>query len=147
MSISQFGESLHCLFHAYRRALREGYEAAGIGLSVSQIRVLKSVAARPDASARDIGHRMNQDKGRIARLLKSLEMAALIERWPDPADQRSRRLSLTAAGRTLRERIRTIEAEAGARLAGDLSPERLADFAQTADALIANLEPESDHAR
>lgn len=134
------GETLHRLLHAYKRAMREEYDAADIGLTVSHMRVLKGVAGLPDATAQAIADRMRQDKGRIARLLKDLADHGLIERCPHPQDNRSRQLVLTPAGRAMREHLAQIERRAGARLAADLPAEDLQRFTQLAETMITNLE-------
>ncbi|WP_158583470.1 MarR family winged helix-turn-helix transcriptional regulator [Salinisphaera sp. Q1T1-3] len=138
---SPTGETLHHLMHAYKRALRDGYAEAGIALTVSQIRVLKSIAGLEQATAGAVGTRMRQDKGRITRLLQSLRAEGLVTDAPNPKDSRSRHLRLTAEGRALRQRIAGIEEAAGDRMAAGLSSETLAIFTQAADAMIANLEP------
>jgi DNA-binding MarR family transcriptional regulator len=51
--------------------------------------------------ARDIG----ADKTRIICVLDDLEERGLIHRQPDPADRRARLLSLTPAGRQLRDAV------------------------------------------
>ena len=135
------GETLHRLLHAYKRALRDGYDAAGIELTVAQIRMIKGIARDPNASAQDIARRTRQDKGHIARLIRDLEGLALVTRRPHPQDSRYRQLLLTDAGRALAERIAEVEAEAGAGMAGQLSAHDIERFIDLAEAMITNLNP------
>ena len=51
------------------------------------------------ATPRDIRARLGLDSGYVARLVGSLRRDGLVEERPDPADRRTKRLSLTAAGR------------------------------------------------
>jgi DNA-binding MarR family transcriptional regulator/GNAT superfamily N-acetyltransferase len=51
------------------------------------------------ATPRDIRARLGLDSGYVARLIGSLRRDGLVEERPDPADRRTKRLSLTAAGR------------------------------------------------
>lgn len=120
--------------------MREGYAAAGIDLTVAEIRVLKSVAHTTGCTAQTVAERMLQDKGRIARLIKSLVADDLVVRQPHPKDNRSRCLLLTANGRALVQRIALIEAEAGERMAAGLGADQIRDFVHLADAMSANLE-------
>lgn len=140
MITETIGESLHQLLHAYKRSLREGYAAAGIELTVAEIRVLKGIARASDCTAQTIAERMLQDKGRIARLIKSLQSAGLVDRQPHPEDSRSRRLSLTPGGKALSRRIADIETEAGQRMGAGLAEDELTHFIGLANAMAANLD-------
>jgi DNA-binding MarR family transcriptional regulator/predicted N-acetyltransferase YhbS len=51
------------------------------------------------STPRDIRARLGLDSGYVARLIGSLRRDGLVEERPDPADRRTKRLSLTAAGR------------------------------------------------
>ncbi len=137
---SPAGETLHRLLHAYKRAMREGYAAADIALTIGEIRVLKGIAHHRHGTAQHIADRMRQDKGRIARLIKRLVADGLVVRQPHPDDSRSQLLELTEPGQELADRIAAIEARAGARMAGGLSAADLARFTELAEAMIANLE-------
>jgi DNA-binding MarR family transcriptional regulator/N-acetylglutamate synthase-like GNAT family acetyltransferase len=52
------------------------------------------------ATARDVRARLGLDSGYLSRMIRSLERAGLVEKRPDPADRRTTRLCLTAAGRS-----------------------------------------------
>ncbi|GAB3673947.1 MarR family winged helix-turn-helix transcriptional regulator [Salinisphaera aquimarina] len=138
------GETLHRLLHAYKRAMREEYDAADIGLTVSHIRVLKGIAGLREGTAQTIANRMRQDKGRIARLIKDLADEGFIARRPHPTDSRSQQLALTPAGREIRQRIAMIEARAGARMADGLLEADIHRFIELAESMIANLEQSQD---
>lgn len=134
------GESLHRLLHAYRRALREGHAAAGIALPVTHLRALKGVAHAGGCSAQAIAETLRLDKSQISRLVRDLRANSLIEQHPDPADNRSRRLSLTPDGAAMVEHIAAVEAEAGERMAAGLDRGQLRNFIGLADLMAANLE-------
>ena len=56
------------------------------------------------ATPRDVRARLGLDSGYLSRMIRSLERGGLVEQEPDPADRRTKRLSLTRAGRAeLRE--------------------------------------------
>ncbi len=56
------------------------------------------------ATPRDVRARLGLDSGYLSRMLGSLQREGLVTQKPDPADRRTKRLCLTAAGRSeLRE--------------------------------------------
>jgi DNA-binding MarR family transcriptional regulator len=69
------------------------------------------------ASPRDIRARLGLDSGYLSRVIRALERDGLIEHQPNPEDRRTKRLSLTGAGRAeLRELNRGSDALAEALL-------------------------------
>src|SRR5918996_900120 len=66
---------------------------------LGEARVLFEIGAE-GATPRDIRARLGLDSGYLARLLRSLQRDGLVEERPNPADRRTKRLVLTAAGRT-----------------------------------------------
>jgi DNA-binding MarR family transcriptional regulator/GNAT superfamily N-acetyltransferase len=70
------------------------------------------------ASPRDLRARLGLDSGYLSRMIRSLERDGLIEQQPNPEDRRTKRLSLTRAGRSeLRELNRGSDVLAEALLA------------------------------
>ena len=56
------------------------------------------------ATVRDVRARLGLDSGYLSRMIRSLQRDGLIEQRPNPADRRTKQLSLTGAGRSeLRE--------------------------------------------
>jgi len=49
--------------------------------------------------------RLNRSSGGMTKILKRLEEAALVERTPDPDDGRGSRVTLTARGQSLQDRV------------------------------------------
>ncbi len=143
------GEALHRLLHAYKRAMGLAYRDLGIELAISQIRALKMIghyqhSADGPCTAQAIALRLARDKAQIARLIKDLLSAELIEKRSNPDDGRSQLLLLTPAGEEKLKQIRTAEQYAGQRMAAGLSQEELASFVRLSDTLTANLaEPDS----
>lgn len=139
------GEALFGLLHVYKRALRERYQAAGLELAVSHIRVLKIVAGAEGITAQQIASRMQQDKGLMTRLIRELQSRALVARRPHPTDSRAFHLTLTAEGRALHQRVVRIERELQARMIGDLEHHQLNHVIHTLSAMADNLDhPQED---
>jgi DNA-binding MarR family transcriptional regulator len=70
------------------------------------------------ATPRDLRARLGLDSGYLSRMIRSLERDGLVERVPNPADRRTRRIRLTRAGRAeLRELDRISDELAASALA------------------------------
>ncbi|MBW5481081.1 MarR family winged helix-turn-helix transcriptional regulator [Streptomyces bambusae] len=85
------------------------------------------------ALARDIG----ADKTRIIGVLDDLAERGLIRRQPDPADRRARVLSLTPAGRRMRDAVRSAIQQREERLLARLPEEDRRGFLNALQALAA----------
>jgi DNA-binding MarR family transcriptional regulator len=91
---------------------------------LSESRVLFEIGER-GATPRDVRARLGLDSGYLARLLGALRRDGLVDERPDPADRRTKRLCLTAAGRAeLAELNRVSDGLAGAVLAPLTSEQR-----------------------
>lgn len=88
------------------------------------------------ALAREIG----ADKTRIIGVLDDLEERGLIRRQPDPADRRARVLSLTPAGRRMRDAVQSAIQQREERLLARLPEEDRRGFLNALQAL-ASLPP------
>jgi DNA-binding MarR family transcriptional regulator len=65
---------------------------------LAELRVLFEIGAE-DATPRDIRVRLGLDSGYVSRMIGALKRDGLVVAEPDPADRRTSRLRLTAAGR------------------------------------------------
>jgi DNA-binding MarR family transcriptional regulator len=68
--------------------------------------ILTALAEQPVRTQAALAQGIGADKSRIIGVLDELQERGLIEREPDPADRRVHLLSLTDAGRRLRESVR-----------------------------------------
>jgi DNA-binding MarR family transcriptional regulator len=94
---------------AYRdRLLR----LSGVPLTRSGSAVLSTVERGGPIAVSDLADRLGVDQSTASRQIKPLEERGLIRRTSDPADRRSSLLSITAAGRRVRSRVReTVRAD------------------------------------
>ena len=70
---------------------------------LGEARVLFEIGS-DGATPRDVRARLGLDSGYLSRMIRSLERDGLVEKRPNPADRRTKRLRLTRAGRSeLRE--------------------------------------------
>ena len=86
-------------------SLRDDFtnKMAECSLSLSQGKLVRELA-QPQ-SQRELARRLNYDPSNITAIADSLEERGLIERRPDAADRRFRRLALTPAGERLRRSL------------------------------------------
>jgi DNA-binding MarR family transcriptional regulator len=88
--------------HAYQPLLEP------LGLTYPQYLVMLVVWEEDGASVKRLGERLQLDSGTLTPVLKRMEAQGLVERTRDPADERVVRIHLTAAGRALERRARTV---------------------------------------
>lgn len=68
--------------------------------------VLSTLDERPTRTQSALAEAIGADKTRIIPVLDDLQRRGLIDREPDPSDRRARLLSLTPAGREVRDSAR-----------------------------------------
>jgi DNA-binding MarR family transcriptional regulator len=71
------------------------------GLTLPHFEVLICLNSGEGISQQDLSERLMLTKGNICVIVQKMEAAGLIERLPDPVDQRLHRLYMTDAGRCL----------------------------------------------
>lgn len=70
------------------------------GFSLAEARILYELGQTPEIAAKEIGEKLNLDRGYLSRILRAFQRKRLISRKTDKADKRRSRLSLTEKGRT-----------------------------------------------
>ncbi len=138
MPQTSFSDALHRLMHVYRGQLRSGLREHDIDLPVSHIRALKACARIPQCTARCIARRLDRDKSQITRVVNGLLQAGLIEKHPNPKDQRSQILVPSHAGQSLLLTLDSVERESVARLTRNLSTADLDAFSRISTLMIQN---------
>jgi len=96
----------HCLCLHLQRAARKiarRFDEAlrPVGLTNGQFSLLMSLNRPAPPAMGAVAELLAMDRTTLTAALKPLERRALVSVAPDPADRRSRRMSLTAAGRRL----------------------------------------------
>ncbi len=82
------------------------------------------------ATPRDIRARLGLDSGYLARLLRALQRDGLVTEEPNPADRRTKRLTLTAAGRAEMAELDRISDELAAATLAPLDADQRARLLQ-----------------
>jgi DNA-binding MarR family transcriptional regulator len=88
--------------HAFNRVYKPLLERLG-GLTYPQYLVMLVLWQQDGLAVKAIGERLQLDSGTLTPLLKRLEAAGLVRRTRDAADERQVQITLTQAGRALRE--------------------------------------------
>jgi DNA-binding MarR family transcriptional regulator len=111
---------VHRLMHRFRALQYQGLREGPQAVTHMESKVLGFFARHPGATASELAEHSGRDKAQLARLLKRLVDAGLLERVADETDRRHQRLSLTLAGLavqdTLQQQHRRLAAEAVAGL-------------------------------
>lgn len=98
------------IVHDVARFLRKRFEqhARDLGLTRAQWQVLTRLSSNEGIHQNGLAEILEIEPITLVRILDRLEAAELIERRPDPADRRMRRLHLTPAAAPTLEKLRTL---------------------------------------
>ncbi|MCM2129372.1 MarR family winged helix-turn-helix transcriptional regulator [Larsenimonas rhizosphaerae] len=146
MTSDTLGDALHRLLHAYKRALRQAYNDAGLTLTVSHIRLLKGIHHQPGSTINALAERSRRDKAQITRLLHGLIAEGLIEKSPHPEDRRSQQVHPTDSGRAMIAAVQQAETVAAERMSAGLPASDIALFTRLAVTMTDNLYPAPESA-
>jgi DNA-binding MarR family transcriptional regulator len=97
-------------------------ELEPIGITYAQARALRTVAdAVEPLRMADLADRLDVVPRSATSMIDALESAGLVARQSDPSDRRSIRLTVTAAGRALLDRMRALRVAKAEELFGALN--------------------------
>ena len=125
-------------------AVASTYQAL-FGLKIPEWRLIAVIAEEDQVTQQHICVRTRMDKVTVSRAAIALVDRGLIARRPNPDDQRSHLLSLTAAGQDLYESVAPKALELEARIFAGFGAKELAAFRAVLDRLEASaaaLDPE-----
>ena len=90
---------------AFGRAYKPILEALGL-TSYTQFIAIVALSEQDNQSVGSLGEKLFLESNTLTPILKKLEALGYVRRRRDPADERQVLVSLTAAGRSIRERAR-----------------------------------------
>lgn len=128
---------IHVLANLIGRAF-SGQLDGSFGMSVPEWRVLLTLARYPGLTAAEITNRWAMDKMAISRGIQRLERDGHIGRDRNPSDRRSYKLSLTASGEALHQKILPTANQRYREFVSCLTREELADLRNSLEKLIAH---------
>ncbi|HUD49904.1 MarR family transcriptional regulator [Parvibaculum sp.] len=100
-----FAWVLHDVFRLFQRAWNRRLRDSGVGISSAQSRVLASLYREGGITQTELAEETEMEKAPLGRLLDRMEEQGLIERRPDPADRRVRRVYHSARVEALEPRM------------------------------------------
>lgn len=131
--------SLYAAAHAIKKAYRPLLEE--LGLTYPQYLILIVLWKTDALKVSEIGQRLSLDSGTLTPVLKRLETSGLVRRTRRIEDEREVEISLTPAGRALRERAVGVRCEIVRQL--KMSETEIAGLRSELNALIATLSTEN----
>lgn len=126
-------------------AIASAYQAL-FGLKIPEWRLIAIMAERDGITQQALGIATRMDKVTVSRAAAALVERGLVARRPNPADQRSHLLELTATGRALYDDVAPKALELEAQVFAGFSAQELAVFRDMLDrieASAARFDPES----
>lgn len=118
-------ETMHTIVHLYRSQQLRGMRAGAHELGHMEVKALMYFARHPGATQSELVAHSGRDKAQVARLIRGLREAGLLDAVADELDRRSTRLSLSARGQ---EAFASLHDQNGglseAALAGMTAPEK-----------------------
>ncbi|KXJ52820.1 MAG: MarR family transcriptional regulator [Thalassospira sp. Nap_22] len=98
--------SIYSAGHAFNRVYKPLLD--NLGLTYPQYLVMVTLWQEDNQSVRSIGSKLYLESSTLTPLLKRLEANGLVSRKRDPEDERSVRVSLTDAGKELRNKAEEV---------------------------------------
>jgi DNA-binding MarR family transcriptional regulator len=130
---------VHMLSNRISRAFFDEVETR-YGVSIAEWRVILTLVSEPGLSGSDITNRWAMEKMSVNRAIQRLVDSGNVARSRDPEDRRSYRLTLTAKGRKLYEKIAPSANKRYAELTSAISGEELEALVATLRKMIARAE-------
>lgn len=121
-------------------AIASTYQAL-FGLRIPEWRLVAVLAEGEGATQQALGVATRMDKVTVSRAAAALVERGLVERRPNPGDQRSHLLALTATGRALYDEVAPKALELEAQLFAGFSAQERAAFRAMLDRLEASAAP------
>lgn len=136
---SHFIEHIFAISERYRVTIRAAIDANELGIGAMHVRSLTVIAETQDCTANHIVTTLSRDKAQVARLVKELLAAGLIEKNAHPEDKRSQILTLSSSGNTLMKQLKAAKATIQLQMTQGLSTHELDLFNAIAHKIADNL--------
>jgi DNA-binding MarR family transcriptional regulator len=127
----------------HQRSTAEFAAVAGtFGITQVQLSILLAVAEYPNTDATRISELIGSDRATIGQALLRLEQKKLIRRRTGSIDKRTKRLAITAEGRTLTDELAGVVPSVANRLFFGLSLEEKDAFMALLTKIVSSIEGE-----
>lgn len=121
-------------------AIASAYQAL-FALKIPEWRLIAVIAEGQGATQQALGVATRMDKVTVSRAAAALVERGLVERRPNPGDQRSHLLALTATGRALYEDVAPKALELEGQVFSGFSAKEIAAFRAMLDRIEASAAP------
>ena len=121
-------------------AIATAYQSL-FGLRIPEWRLIAVIAESDGLTQQALGVATRMDKVTVSRAAIALVDRGLVQRRPNPDDQRSHLLSLTMAGKSLYESVAPKALELEAQVFAGFSPDEIAAFSVMLDRIEASAAP------
>ena len=108
-----------------------------LGLTYPQYLVMLVLWESEPLSVKELGGRLHLDSGTLSPLLKKLQDKKIVEKVRSKDDERSVLISLTSAGKKLKEKVYSVQTHIRHQIC--FNDQRLAEFTGMLDIFTANL--------
>lgn len=133
-------ETMHAIVHLYRARQLRGVRGGPHELAHMEMKALGYFARHPGATQSDLVAHSGRDKAQVARLIRVLREAQLLDATADAQDRRSTRLALSSAGQEVFDGVRRQSAALGEVAVAGLSADEQAQLMALLARVRANLE-------
>lgn len=133
-------EQVHRIMHLFRSAQYRVLRGGEHELTHLEGKLLGYFAQHPGATLRDLVAHTKQDKGQLAKLIKSLREQGLLDGVADARDRRSVRLSLTPEGEAIHKILRKQVGKLSAVAVNGLTEREKDDLLKLLERVRGNLE-------
>jgi|UniRef100_UPI0035CBDC70 DNA-binding MarR family transcriptional regulator len=121
-------------------AIASAYQAL-FGLKIPEWRLIAVIAEGPGMTQQALGLATRMDKVTVSRAAAALVGRGLLDRQPNPGDQRSHLLVLTTTGRALYDDVAPKALELEGRVFAGFSTNEIASFRAMLDRIEASAAP------
>lgn len=132
-------ETMHAIVHLYRSRQLRGVRGGPHELAHMEMKALGYFARHPGATQSDLVAHAGRDKAQVARLIRALREAQLLEATADEQDRRSTRLKLSAAGHEVFDSLHRQGAALGAKALAGLSEDEQQTLVDLLERVRSNL--------
>lgn len=121
--------------------------ASSYGTTLAQWKTLKHLMDCDGGNQVDLAEKLEIQPISLVRLLDRMAAQGLIERRPDPADRRAKRIYITDAGRDLSRTMTPIAREIAVELTAGLSDDQIAELLAMLERINGNARRAIDQAQ
>lgn len=128
--VSREGIRLGFLIHDVSRMRRSAYDQfmKPLGITRAQWWVLAHLSRHDGMMQTQLADVLEVGKASLGDVIESLEAGGWVQRRPDPADKRAKRVYLTKPAQTLIKRMTVMENDFNSQILSDLSSEEVAEL-------------------